>query len=126
MKTLRWVITAGYAGVIFYLSSQSWTGVKLFTNADKLIHIVEYAAFGFLCLWSLRTTSLRHKHVIVYVAAAAAALYGATDEIHQYFVPGREASVIDFLLDAVGAFIGAYIAAHIAKKIRGENERAKN
>lgn len=122
MKILRWTVTAGYAGVIFYLSSQTWTGVKLFNNADKLIHIVEYAALGFLCVWSLRTTSLRNRRIIIYVAATAAAFYGATDEFHQYFVPGREASVVDLFLDAVGAFIGAYVATRVARKMRKESE----
>lgn len=37
-------------------------------------------------------------------------LYSASDEIHQYFVPGRYVSMIDLLCDGIGGMIGARIA----------------
>jgi VanZ family protein len=40
-------------------------------------------------------------------AWAIASSYGATDEWHQSFVPGRSADVRDWFADAAGAFIGA-------------------
>jgi VanZ family protein len=33
--------------------------------------------------------------------------YGATDEAHQYFVPGRHADVADLAADALGALAAA-------------------
>ena len=35
-----------------------------------------------------------------------AALYAATDEVHQLFVPGRSGQVSDVLLDSAGAIAG--------------------
>ena len=37
---------------------------------------------------------------------ALVALYAASDEIHQAFVPSRQASVWDVLLDTTGAAVG--------------------
>ena len=36
-------------------------------------------------------------------------LYGATDELHQYFVPNRSCDIWDFVANAVGAVIAGYI-----------------
>jgi VanZ family protein len=40
-------------------------------------------------------------------AALAAVLYGLSDEVHQSFIPGRDASVGDVVADALGALLGA-------------------
>lgn len=39
-------------------------------------------------------------------------LFGLSDEIHQYFVPGRDASALDLLADFLGSAAGA--AAYLA------------
>ena len=43
------------------------------------------------------------------IVLALAALYAASDEIHQYFVPSREARFGDVLLDTFGAALGLLI-----------------
>ncbi len=40
-----------------------------------------------------------------------ATFYGVTDEIHQFFVPGRTADVYDVLSDFIGASIGSIFRA---------------
>jgi VanZ family protein len=32
-------------------------------------------------------------------------VYGASDEFHQYFVPGRQADVFDLMADSLGAVV---------------------
>ena len=44
-----------------------------------------------------------------------ATLFGVTDEIHQYFVPGRQADVFDVVADAVGALAGALFVAFLSR-----------
>ena len=75
----------------------------------KTAHFVEYAILGFL-IWrvvcsaaALASRSLaRHFRLALLLAA----MYAATDETHQLFVPGREAAVLDVLLDTCGAGFG--------------------
>ena len=45
-------------------------------------------------------------------------LYAASDELHQYFVPGRHASVLDVLLDSVGVLCGVLVMLGLAALIR--------
>jgi len=118
MKIVCWIITIGYAGLIFYMSSRTWEGVPLFTGADKIIHLFIYAVLGGLLVWSLRATSLRGRHVILPLAIVMGSLYGLSDEIHQSFVPGRDASFFDFVSDTIGSALGAYFASYFFTHFR--------
>ena len=46
-----------------------------------------------------------------------AALYAATDEFHQLFVPGRSGQISDVILDSAGALAGLLILALVRKII---------
>ena len=48
----------------------------------------------------------------------SASLYAATDEIHQSFVPGRDADVRDWFADTIGAG-DAFTAALVYEYLRG-------
>jgi VanZ family protein len=78
--------------------------------ARKCAHVTEYAVLGLLLWRVLRrpaepmVPSWRWSHAGL--ALALAALYAATDEFHQAFVPSRQASVWDVLLDTAGAALG--------------------
>src|ERR1035437_5873862 len=78
--------------------------------ARKCAHLTEYAVLALL-LWRVlrrpaepKVPSWRWSHAGL--ALALAALYAATDEIHQTFVPSRQGSVWDVLLDTTGAALG--------------------
>lgn len=45
--------------------------------------------------------------------------YGALDEFHQLFVPGRYASLLDMLLNATGAVLATVLFGWLAKKKTG-------
>lgn len=45
-------------------------------------------------------------------------LYACSDELHQYFIPGRSGVFKDALWDSVGALFGAWIAVMVVKAIR--------
>ncbi len=74
----------------------------------KTAHLVEYSILGLL-LWRLvrldpAWESCRSWQYLT--ALLLAALYAASDEYHQKFVPGRNAAVSDVLLDTCGAGVG--------------------
>ena len=54
----------------------------------------------------------------LFLAVALASLYGATDEFHQSLVPGRDADVVDWVADTLGAAIGAALATAAIRALR--------
>jgi VanZ family protein len=46
------------------------------------------------------------------------ALYGASDEFHQAFVPYRTPDILDWITDVAGAALG--VAAYLLVTLRGE------
>jgi VanZ family protein len=108
-----WVPVALYAGVIFYLSAQSHPEEQLPSFllkdvSDKVLHAVEYGILALLCYrafrWAAGPAVVRQAVVLAIVAAS---VFGVTDEVHQFFVPFRESSWLDWLADTIGAAIGA-------------------
>ena len=94
------------------LSGARWSDARMAELAAylehpirKLAHFCEYACMGILVymLWSQWMKRGRRLYLltIVWVFLSAAA-----DEFHQYFVPGRYASVADVLLDTCGGAFG--------------------
>jgi VanZ family protein len=75
----------------------------------KAAHFTEYAILGML-IWrtlrhdpAFRSCTTTHQF---WLALLLAAFYASTDEFHQKFVPTREPSVQDVLLDTCGAGAG--------------------
>ena len=102
---MYWVLTVGYMSVIFYLSSQNFSLPKLPTNSDKVIHALIYFPLAFLLYLSLRNCGIK-KYIFV-IAFILAGIYGISDEFHQSFVPGRDASLGDAAADFAGALLGS-------------------
>jgi VanZ family protein len=115
---LYWLLPAiAYAALIFYLSSLSRPLPQLTARFnDKLLHLVEYAAFAGVATWGL-------SHLLTLPRAArwaalVGSFYGATDEFHQRFVPHRSADVADWVADSLGALLGALLAWLILRRWR--------
>ena len=102
----NWGPVLAYFMLIFIVSSRP---VSLGAGVDKLLHVLEYGVMGFFTARAvLLTWDLPRAWGLVLGVALAAAL-GALDEIHQYFVPGRHASVYDGIADLAGALLGALL-----------------
>jgi VanZ family protein len=79
-------------------------------GARKCAHVTEYAIFATL-LWRAFRKPVKQdprpwKSSEARFALFLASLYSATDEFHQTFVPTRQGSVWDVLLDTTGAALG--------------------
>ena len=74
-----------------------------FSCADKLAHVFEYGLLASLVYFALKKSEANTHPILTPFLIAF--LYGISDEIHQYFVPGRNADVFDALADGVGAFV---------------------
>jgi len=116
-----------YIATICQAGSRSITGVVgdfCRTVSDKFLHIMEYAVFGVLLH---RTFSRQPKWIAlsqnaVLLAVFIAMVYGATDEFHQSFVPGRSTEVNDWIADSIGASLGVVCSlifnAIVAKRLQ--------
>ena len=76
-----------------------------------VFHLVEYIILAFLVTISFyRTNRFSNLFFLVGVPLILVALYAASDEIHQSYVDGRQASVKDFYIDIFGASLGIVCA----------------
>ncbi len=73
-------------------------------SSDKILHAAAYAVLAALAFRAAGGSGGTRAALVAVLVAAA---YGALDEYHQSFVPGRTASAADWLADACGAAIGA-------------------
>ena len=123
-----WLLAAACAGCIFWLSSKdgnqsqnmsdSVRGIlmKLFGPllnsfiVRKFAHFFEYAVLGFLIGCALFLSRRRFSPI---TAVICSALYSVSDEIHQYFVPGRACRIFDVGVDTLGALTGTLFLAFI-------------
>ena len=113
---LHWLPAVLWAALIFCLSSQSEppqpATVSRVPGWSSIAHFGLYFVLGALLYRALQgrdstplsDTSKRAGLVIIPFAYAvvAGALYGATDEVHQYFVPERQTDIFDWLVDVCG------------------------
>ena len=102
-RYVYWFLPLFYAGMIFFLSSNT-IPVKTpsFVFFDKMVHVLEYGILASLIYIALKSTdSIRYK--IIPLAFVLASLYGISDEVHQYFVPGRHADIFDIMANGIGA-----------------------
>jgi VanZ family protein len=78
--------------------------------ARKCAHLTEYAILALLFWRAVRQPAETGRQPWSWRQAGAAvlfvALYAASDELHQSFVPTRDASVRDVFIDTTGAVFG--------------------
>lgn len=92
------------------------TGLKI-PHLDKGVHAAMYGLLGILFFraytrtWNQTETRKRMAFSIL-----SAALFGLSDEIHQYFVAYRSADGIDFLADLAGSAVGVWIYRRVVAK----------
>lgn len=98
-----------WMAVIFAASSIPGRRLPSAHAWDKLAHAAEYAVLGALAYRALRAAGLSRERALT-VAVAGCALYGASDEWHQSFVPYRSVEAADALADTVGGAAGAALA----------------
>ncbi len=119
-----------WAGYIFWMSTGSFTSqstrsvlARLFEQLfsihvsystvrmigiviRKAAHMVEYAILAFLFYRSAGGRgNLAAQPKLASWCILAAVAYSLTDEFHQMFVPGREASLVDVCIDSIGALL---------------------
>jgi len=143
---VSWLPAALWAGLIFYLSSQSEVAapgpVGRLPGWTYIGHWCEYFILGALLFRGVWLSwgrgegqgqaapatagapsgsgDLRWSRRYL-VAIVIGALYAASDEWHQAYVPGRTADISDWMTDLAGALLGALAVAvwHLDRDRKG-------
>lgn len=82
---------------IFALTSIPQNKISSTTTLSSLCHLFFYAT---LSLFYFARYNLKKRKMLVFIVIIA-----AFDEVHQFFIPGRYPSFIDFFLDVIGGVI---------------------
>ena len=88
--------------------------VKPLFGLDKIVHVIMYAAFAFLCLWGYRdqfiSNGLRYRKKAITLTIIISIAYGGLTEIMQeLLIPRRTGDWIDFAADVIGTGIGVIV-----------------
>jgi VanZ family protein len=107
-----------WAALIFALSSipdlgTGLGGWDLFLR--KAAHLAEYAVLGALLVRALDAAPPLQRANTMAWGWVIGASYAASDELHQAFVPGRQASALDLAIDAAGVAVGV-LAVRLASR----------
>jgi len=102
----HWFLLFGWMGLIFFLSHQPNLPHLPSGFFDlllkKLAHATAYAIL--MGLWWQALKSIRPvTGPVLILAFILTALYAASDEWHQTFIPHRDGNLIDVLIDTAGA-----------------------
>ena len=109
-RVVRWLVVVLWAAGIWVLSSipELKSGLEQDFLLRKLAHGFEFGVLAMLLIWALPMP--RQRVWLRFLGAAILALeYAALDEIHQGFVPGREPSLRDVGIDAIGVAVGVLV-----------------
>ena len=130
---LSWILVIICMGIIFSLSAQvaddsqelsdsfirkifEAFGITMKSGLIRTIaHCLEFMGLSLLLFnaiyvtWKIKATPL--------IAFLSTVVYAISDEIHQYFVPGRAFQFVDISIDSCGALIGVIVSMVILKII---------
>jgi VanZ family protein len=94
-----------------------------FNGVDKVAHVCVYAVLSGLVVYGLRRSGRSWTiRALIWIPVLYVALYGASDEFHQSFVPGRSCDFFDWLADVTGG-LGAATAFSLFFCVRAKRLR---
>ena len=104
-----------WAAVLFLLTEIEGTNALLPAGTDKLVHGGLYSILGLSLAWGRARTGFTGSTALLLIIGAG---YGALDEWHQSFVPGRDANLGDWMADVVGVMLGLMLFARFHSSSR--------
>lgn len=145
-KIVSWIMLISWITIIFFMSHQP--GDVSSGQSDLVIKIFEFIGikldsyFGDLSTFIVRKISHFSEYLILYLllyrtlclyidkksaklyTLLGVFLYACSDEIHQYFIPGRAMAFKDVMIDTFGGVV-AMISTYIydSDSAKGKNKK---
>ena len=80
------------------------------TWSDKILHFSVFGVLGWLVARGFHHSQNRERQKKYFqITVPICIIYAATDELHQYWVPGRYADIYDFFADLIGIVVLAWL-----------------
>ncbi len=118
----NWLPVIGFCALIFLQSSlPTVEQVPKFPFSDKLLHFIAYGIMAALFCRAFNSTERcrQRRGLLFLLSVMATTLYGLSDEWHQSFVPGRDATVGDALANFVGSLAGSWLyVRYLSQRMR--------
>ena len=89
----------------------------------KTAHVFIYFILG-LCATNTFAQIIKEKRRLFVISLSFCSFYAATDELHQYFVPGRACMLQDWLFDTIGSLLAVCAAVYVLR-VRGTSVKDK-
>jgi len=129
MRIFFSILSIAYIAGIFLFADSSVVSTLAAFNPYSLLHIPLYGIltvlliFSFMPLTQLPNYSLNQRNQInqrnqknfYLLPGGIASVVAIADEIHQAYVPGRDASITDVLLDVVGIILVLFFFFRLLK-----------
>jgi VanZ family protein len=93
--------------VAIILIGTSWPSISVGPDVQHLDKVVHFTAYAVLSALILRAMPSPRDVGTVVIVIALVSVFGAVDEWHQSFIPGRSMSFADWVADSAGALAGA-------------------
>ena len=103
---------------IFYFSTlQGGTGIEGNVWIPRVYHFTIFFLLSFFIFITIKgKEKIRLKYILI--ALVFSIMYAILDEIHQMFVPLRDASIKDILVDTLGIFSSLSVQWYMNKKTK--------
>lgn len=118
--------------IILFILTSLPSGMAITTDvSDKVNH---FGAYGLLSVFLYLNLYFQNKFFILKKNPAIftviiASIYGALDEIHQIYVPGRSAELLDWIADLSGYIVAVIITGYLLgyfKRIEFEKSKSNS
>jgi len=106
-----WAAVVVWIAIQLTLTSLPGAAIPISVNhpLDWVAHCCLYGGLGVLVARAASFNGWPSKRLIV--TALIISLGGALDELHQYFIPGRDMEFGDWVFDTIGAIMGLAVGA---------------
>jgi len=85
---------------------------------DKIMHFFVYFIFGITVIVFILSNSKKNNlRFVAIISILIGSFYGLSDEIHQYFIPGRDAEFLDWIADLFGILISLIFIKSLKRKV---------
>jgi VanZ family protein len=123
----RWLPLVVYCLAIYIQSDfPASEHLPSFEFSDKILHFFAYAVMGVLFYRAYQTLRIKgDPRMLILLSVVSATLYGISDEIHQYYVPFRDAEILDALANFLGALCGVCLY-HLGAVSKYRRQRPEN